>query len=360
MGELAELQAKIEAARPTIDEREAERRQLEEALQAFEEELQETERQVLVLEHRIEEHQRRIEDNTLSIQEAEVRQKEIEGQIETVDRAPGDHRRGAGNLRPRCWPKRPKPCRSWRTAWPATARPWTTPPAATSNSSKTTRRSAAICGSCRSSRRTAASASGILAEDRERILARGRGGRSASWASWPSTREEAARPASRLLEDLAAQGTPGNRAGDRMPAACRRRSSALAGRREAARSTCELLEKLQDDYEGYGQGPREILKRHGGEAACHRRPGRPAAGDGRGHRRRWRSCWPRRWMRWWWTAGPPPSIWCEELRAEEIGQASFLCGGGFTAGDPDSSADLPGGRPGQPRSSPGPEPTSRP
>ena len=36
VGELAELQARIETARPTIDEREAERRQLESALQAFE------------------------------------------------------------------------------------------------------------------------------------------------------------------------------------------------------------------------------------------------------------------------------------------------------------------------------------
>jgi chromosome segregation protein len=34
-----------------------------------------------------------------------------------------------------------------------------------------------------------------------------------------------------------------------------------------------------------------------------------------------------------------------ELREEEIGQASFLCGGGFTGGDPDSLPDLPGGRP---------------
>ena len=39
-GELAELRAKIEATRPAVDEREAERHGLEESLLAYEQELQ--------------------------------------------------------------------------------------------------------------------------------------------------------------------------------------------------------------------------------------------------------------------------------------------------------------------------------
>lgn len=65
-GELAELRARIEATRPAVDEREAERHGLEESLQAYESELQHVEQKVLLLEHRIADHQRRLQEDTES------------------------------------------------------------------------------------------------------------------------------------------------------------------------------------------------------------------------------------------------------------------------------------------------------
>ena len=119
----------------------------------------------------------------------------------------------------------------------------------------------------------------------------------------------------------------------------------MLARREATRSTCDLLQRLQDDYEGYGQGSREVLQRHGGEDRV--------------------------------TGGladllqvSPADLGAleillaelldavvvdgcataidlvQELRNEEIGQASFLCGTGFSAQEADVALeDLSGGRP---------------
>ncbi len=81
-GELNELRGKIAAQRPLEDEREAERRQLEEALQAFEEELQECERQVVVLEQRIDEFTRRCQEAQAQAAEAAERRVEVEGRID--------------------------------------------------------------------------------------------------------------------------------------------------------------------------------------------------------------------------------------------------------------------------------------
>ncbi|MDO9170511.1 MAG: chromosome segregation protein SMC [bacterium] len=66
-GELAELRARIEATRPAVDEREAERHGLEESLQAFEEQLRAVEQKSLLLEHRIGDHQRRLQESTESV-----------------------------------------------------------------------------------------------------------------------------------------------------------------------------------------------------------------------------------------------------------------------------------------------------
>ncbi len=63
-GELAELRGRIEATRPAVDEREAERHGLEESLQAYETELRAVEQKVLVLDHRIADHQRRLQEHT--------------------------------------------------------------------------------------------------------------------------------------------------------------------------------------------------------------------------------------------------------------------------------------------------------
>ncbi|MHB8078257.1 MAG: chromosome segregation protein SMC [Candidatus Krumholzibacteriia bacterium] len=79
-GELADLRARIEATRPAVDEREAERRGLEESLHAFEEALQEAERRVLVLEQRMTENERRGHETREAIGGAQVRRAEIHGE----------------------------------------------------------------------------------------------------------------------------------------------------------------------------------------------------------------------------------------------------------------------------------------
>jgi len=341
VGELAELQARIEAARPTIDEREAERRQLEEALQAFEEELQETERQVLVMEHRIEEHQRRIDDNSLNIQEAEVRQKEIEGQIGRLTEhltTIGDELETSGLLLA-------EKSESLQIMEDRLARDRAALDDATHRNleyieSDATSRSRLRELQVKQENRRERMES--LAEGREQILKEG-GEAEASLADLATTREEAVVRRSRLLEEMAGKErdetqleVDGTDLQDKV--------AALSGRREAARSTSDLLEKLHSEYEGYGQGPREILKRHGGEARVTggladqlQVPAKDTAAleillaetldavvvDG------------------WSTAVDL----VRELREDEIGQASFLCGGGFAGGDSDDLVDLPGGRP---------------
>ncbi len=80
-GELNTLRASIEQQRPLIDEREAERRQLEESLQAFEEELQECERQVVVIEQRIVELRRRSEEAQQGGKEADAQHTDVDARI---------------------------------------------------------------------------------------------------------------------------------------------------------------------------------------------------------------------------------------------------------------------------------------
>ena len=341
VGELAELQAKIEAARPTIDEREAERRQLEEALQAFEEELQETERQVLVMEHRIEEHQRRIDDNSLNIQEAEARQKEIEGQIgrltehlTTIDEELGTSSRLLEEKTETLQIMEANLGVDRSALDDATHR----------NlefiENDATRRSHLRELQVKQDNRRERLAT--LAEVRERILGEGRQAEQ-KLAELAITREETSVRRSRLLEEMADKERQETQL-EMDGADLQDKVADLAARREAARSTRELLGKLQDDFEGYGQGSREILKRHGTEARVTggladqlQVPAEDAAAleillaetldavvvDG------------------WNTAVDL----VRELREEEIGQASFLCGAGFSGGDPENPADMPGGRP---------------
>jgi len=341
MGELAGLQAKIEAARPTIDEREAERGQLEEALQAFVEELQETERQVLVLEHRIEEHQRRIDENSLNIQETDVRQKEIEGQIErltghlvTIE----EELESSGRFLA-------EKSESLQIMEGNLVRDRDALDTATHQNLEYIENDATHRSHLRElqvkqdNRRERME---TLAADRDRILGEGSEAET-KLADLGGTREEIAVRRSRLLEELAASERQETEL-EVAAADLQEKVAALGARREAARSTCELLEKLQNEYEGYGKGSREVLKRHGGEARV--------------------------------TGGladqlqVPPEFtaalevlltetldavvvdgWStavdlvRELREEEIGQASFLCGSGFTGGDPENPSDLPGGRP---------------
>jgi chromosome segregation protein len=341
VGELAELQAKIETARPTIEEREAERRQLEEALQAFEEELQETERQVLVMEHRIDEHQRRIDDNSLNIQEAEVRQKEIEGQIgrltehlATID----EELRTSGRLLA-------EKSESLQIMEDRLARDRAALDDATHRNleyieNDATRRSHLRELKVKQDNRRERME--VLAGDRERILNQSSEAEG-ELADLAVAREEASVGRSRLLEELAAKEREETQL-EIDGAGLQEKVAALAGRLEAARSTSDLLEKLQNEYEGYGQGPREILKRHGGEK---RVTGGVAdqlevsAADTAALEILLAETLDAVVVDGWSTAVDL----VQELRTEEIGQASFLCSGGFAGGDSDNLPDLPGGRP---------------
>jgi chromosome segregation protein len=341
VGELTELQAKIVAARPTIDEREAERRQLEVALQAFEEELQETERQVLVLQHRIDEHQRRIEDGTHGIEEAEIRQREIGGQIERMTahlRTIEDELESSGLM----LEERSENLQILEDRLAADREALDD---ATSRNlevieSDATQRSQMRELQVKQENRNERMA--ILVEDRERILAEGLAAET-QLTALSEERRTASGERGRLLEELAAKE---RRETDLEVAASDLRAevSDLHGKREAARSTCDLLRKLHQEYEGYGQGPKEILKRHGREE---RVTGGLAdllsvgAADAAALEVLLDEMLDAVVVRDWHTAVEM----VRELRTEEIGQASFLCGGGF-AGQPGGAVEaVVGGRP---------------
>lgn len=84
-GELAELRARVESTRPAVDEREAEKRGLEESLRAFENEMKQTEQKVLLSEHRILEHQKRQNENTEAIAEICRRRETVSGEIHSLE-----------------------------------------------------------------------------------------------------------------------------------------------------------------------------------------------------------------------------------------------------------------------------------
>jgi len=80
-GELAELRGKIEATRPAVDEREAERHGLEESMLAYEGELRQVEQKVIVLEHRIADHNRRRQEHTEQVAEICSRRETIHSEV---------------------------------------------------------------------------------------------------------------------------------------------------------------------------------------------------------------------------------------------------------------------------------------
>jgi len=341
VGELAELQAKIESARPTIDEREAERRQLEEALQAFDEELQETERQVLVLQHRIEEHDRRIADSAQGIQEAEIRQKEIEGQIERMTahlQTIATELESSGTLLD-------ERSENLQILEDRLARDREALDDATSRNLEVIENDASQRSHLRElqvKQENRNERMGILAGDRERILAESQTAET-RLVELATSRQEAARKRAELLEDLAARERQESDL-EHAATALQAEVSQLHGKREAARSTCDLLRKIHQEYEGYGQGPKEILKRHGGEDRVTGGLADLLSVDP--------------------TDAPALEILLDEmldavvvqdwhtavdlvreLRSEEIGQASFLCGGGFDRDNGANPAAINGGRP---------------
>jgi len=341
VGELAELQAKVAAARPQVDEREDERRQLEEALQAFAEELQETERQVLVLQHRSEENARRVEDNTRAAAEAHTRQEELEGRIGRL----GVHLARIGEERTAAQRQLAERSESLRVLDDRLAHDRTALDEATRLNlevieSDASRRSQLRELQVKQENRRERVA--ILETEREELL---RAGREAEQqlTDLRTEREEALAKRRELLAELADR----EREETELEAASTAFQEGLAtahARAEAARSTRDLLQGLQEDYEGYGQGPRELLKRHGGE---NRVTGGvvdqihvPAADR---------------------TAleallaelldavvvdGPDTALQLvDELRGERLGRASFLCGDGFDTDGEAIDLTAAGGRP---------------
>ncbi|PID81815.1 hypothetical protein CSB20_01105, partial [bacterium DOLZORAL124_64_63] len=238
-----------------------EKLQLESALEAFEEELQETERQLLVLEHRIDEHQRRIADNEQSIEQAEHRQKEIEGQIERMTaglRQVEDELESSGVMleekSEELQVMDSQLAADRASLEDATARNLQVIENDASQRSRL--RELQVRQDNRQERMTA------LAEERVEIL---RAGTEADQAlvQVKTRREEMNRDRGSLLAQLAEQEH--RETSLEMDAAgIQEEVTVLSGRREAANSTYELLNRLHQQYEGYGKGPREILKRHGG------------------------------------------------------------------------------------------------
>ena len=341
VGELAELQAKIEAARPQLDEREAERKQLEEALLAFEEELQETERQALVLQHRIEEHQRRIEDNETAIAEAEQRQKDIEGQIErlgeNLESIKAELEEMGGQLEQRAESLQVLEDRlaADRSALDtATARNLEVIESDASQRSHL--RELQVKQENRRERMT------ILEEDREAVLRRG----AEAETGLKQLRKQGEELADRrrgLLEELAGLEKNETDLEASVPE-LQETVSSLMARREAAKSTHDLLRKLHEEYEGYGKGPREILQRHGSEDRVAGgladllkvEPGDAVALE----------MLLDELLDAVVVADVPAALdLVRELRDEEIGDARFLCGRGFRGGDGPQIGAVAGGRP---------------
>ncbi len=341
VGELAELQASIETARPTIDEREAERRQLEEALHAFEEDLQETERQVLVLEHRIDEQRRRIESAENGIAEAEARHGDLNGQIGRLDESLAqvrDELEGAARL----LAEREEELQILedRLARDRAALDDATTRNLEVIENDATQRSRLRELQVKQENRRERSA--ILAQDREGVLEHGRVAE-AQLAEVGAKVDPARQRRQEILAELAGYEREETDL-EVSASALQEEAAALSGRREAARSTHELLRRLHEEYEGYGKGPREILRRHAGEprlvggladqlsAAPADLPALAAllgevldavVVDG------------------WETAADLVG----ELRRDELGQASLICQGGFEGGGAAVGSTPSGGRP---------------
>jgi len=341
VGELAELQAKIEASRPQIDERTAEKIQLERALEAFEEELQETERQVLVLEHRIDEHQRRITANNSDIESAEIRQKDIEGQIERMSQGLQtleDELESSGIMveeKTESLQILENQLQADREALDdATARNLEVIEADATQRSQL--RELRVRQDNRQERMTR------LAENRVDVLKEGRDADEGLLGLKSGTEEVTARRLA-LLENLAATERQETEL-EMNASGLQEEVTMLSGRRAAARSTFDLLNNLHQQFEGYGKGPREILKRHGGSEKI--------SGGLADQLQVARED----------TLAleilldelleavvvdslPTALDMVRELRQEQIGEARFLCGSGFNQGGQPDLSSVDGGRP---------------
>jgi chromosome segregation protein len=259
-GELGELRVKIEAQRPLMDEREEERRQLEESLQAFEEQLQESERQVAVLEQRIAESRRRAEEAGAAAEEAAGKRSAVSEQIEALERRllelESELNGTATQLTERAEELQLIEARLADDRGSLEE-------AAQLNlqfiehdaASKSRVRELQIKRENRQERLA------LLDEEEEQLVRDATAGEDRR-RQGREQRDELAGRRRALLEKLAAnerQLTDLDLAAQEI----QQDISAATGRREAAAGRLEVMQRLQEDYEGYGQGARHVLTTHG-------------------------------------------------------------------------------------------------
>jgi len=256
-GELAELQARIEATRPAVDEREAERRGLEESLQAFIAELQQVERQVLLLEHRIEDHRARLEANAESAVELQRRRESVREEIAGLTRRQAHVVEELENLTAALL-RREEELKLIESRFDADRQ--ALEKASQLNMQfieKDNRRQAELreLEVRLENRRDRLSA---LQQERERIAAE-RGEREGAIAELQQRRETGMARRRELLGELAGRERELEQARDEATR-LRDEISLREARRESLRSRQELLQRIKESYHGYSDVAREILQ----------------------------------------------------------------------------------------------------
>ncbi len=262
-GELTELRAKIASQRPLVDEREAERQQLEEALHAFEEELQDSEREVAVLEQRVTEHDRRAEESQRAAEEAAQKRQHFEEQIATLDRrhvdlvseADGGQEQLAGQAE------------ELRVIEAALADDRARHDEAVQLNLQFIEDDAEGQGRLRELKikRENRQERLLLLDEEEAELVREAEQSATRRQEGSARRDELNARRRELLEHLAAT----ERSITDLEMAAQEKQQQLAatgGKREAAAGRLELLTRLQEDHEGYGKGARHVLTQHGQRA----------------------------------------------------------------------------------------------
>jgi len=256
-GELNELRARVEATRPDLDEREAERRHLEEALQAYDEELQEIERKVLVLEHRHADARRRRQENQSAVAETERRQSEVERQaaglderlailreeLGTNERRLGEHEESLAVLEDRV--------RAQREALDE-ATQLNLEFIESDAGHKSRLREMQVRRENRQERIASVTEEGVLLRETAQTSTTERDRLDEEHAAKRSERQEqldALAAVERRLADGEAEGEQLQREGTQLQA-----------RREAEASRHEVLQRIQTEHQGYGRGARHVLQ----------------------------------------------------------------------------------------------------
>ncbi len=259
IGELADLRARIETTRPAVDEREAERRRLEDALQAFEEELQESERQVFLIEHRIQEYEQRTRKHREDLEGAEQRQVGIRADIGQLDQ---ERTRLAEELA-RIQRRVAEESETCVLLEERLARDRGALEQASQLNLEFIETDAAQQGRLRELE--------VKQENRrERLEAldaeRGQRERDAvAAAEQLSEREEARGRLSERRRSVLAELAQREREESDLEAAAAELQEGLTtrlARREALASRQELLQRIRDEYQGYGQGSQRLLREH--------------------------------------------------------------------------------------------------